>query len=173
MSIEIKHRYSGAVLHCSSQVSVKAAVAEAIRSGSNLRYSDLSGSDLSRSNLSGSNLSDSNLSGSDLSRSNLSGSNLSGTICLAVTGLPSDMAILTPQPAGWHLRIGCWQGSIAALRTLIAKDAEWPEARGDDIVARRPMLAALADMCDAWIATKADVLQQIQDRWATPGTEPS
>ena len=70
-------------------IQIGAAIKLAIRSGSDLRGSDLSGSNLSDSdlrdcNLSGSNLSDSdlsdcNLSGSDLRDCNLSGSDLSGS----------------------------------------------------------------------------------------------
>ena len=182
MTIEIKHRYSGKVLYSSDAVSVKAAVAEAIKSGSNLRgsnlsgsnlrgsdlsYSNLSGSDLSYSDLSGSNLSGSDLSGSNLRYSDLRGSDLRDTICLAVTGLPSGMAILTPQPTGWHLRIGCWEGTTTTLRELIAQDDGWPDAQDDQITERRPMLAALADMCDSWAATRTEVLQRIQEKWAT------
>jgi hypothetical protein len=69
--------------------SFRLALEAAVKSGSNLRGSnlrdsnlsgsDLRDSDLSDSDLSGSNLRDSHLSGSDLSGSDLRGSNLSGS----------------------------------------------------------------------------------------------
>jgi len=78
--IEILNRYTKAVLYRSeTATTVSQAVSEAVKSGSDLRYSNLSGSDLSGSYLSGSNLSGSDLRGSNLSYSDLSGSNLSGS----------------------------------------------------------------------------------------------
>lgn len=47
---------------------------------------------------------------------------------------------------------------------MIAGD-NWPEAAGEQITVRRPMLAALADMCDAWTATKQWVLDEVQAKW--------
>jgi len=76
--IEIKHRWTGAVLYTgASGMTMRETLEAATRSGSNLSGSDLSGSDLSGSDLSGSDLSGSDLSGSNLRGSNLSGSNLS------------------------------------------------------------------------------------------------
>ena len=158
--LEIRSRF-GVVLHTSQKATVREALEEAVAAGSNLRYSNLSYSNLSYSNLSGSDL-----SGSDLSGSDLSGSDLRGTTCLSVTGLPSGHAILAPLPEGWRLTIGCWNGTVPELRELIAKDTGWPEASGEQIAARRPMLTALADMCDAWTATNGIALQQVQDKWA-------
>ena len=82
MHFEIKHRFTGAVLFALETDSLRLCVEAAIKSGSDLRWSDLSGSDLRWSDLSGSDLrwsdlSCSNLRGSDLSGSNLSGSDLS------------------------------------------------------------------------------------------------
>ena len=142
-------------------------------SGSDLRGSDLSGSDLSGSNLRGSDLRWSDLSGSDLSGSDLSGSDLSGSnlrsssVVLAVSGLPSGHVTFQPTPEGWWLRVGCWNGTTDELRALIAQDEGWPEARGAQVIARRPMLAAVADLCDAWAADRADVLAEIVAKWAT------
>jgi uncharacterized protein YjbI with pentapeptide repeats len=87
--IEIKS-VGGSVLYTAKNASdIRAALREAVASGSNLRgsnlrYSNLRGSnlrysDLSGSNLRGSDLSGSNLRGSDLSGSNLRGSDLSGS----------------------------------------------------------------------------------------------
>jgi hypothetical protein len=105
--IQIKHRYTDAVLHEGDHQTMLEAVTEAIASradlsranlsdadlsdanlsdanlfganlfGANLSRADLSDADLSRANLSGADLSDANLSGADLSDANLSGANLS------------------------------------------------------------------------------------------------
>src|SRR3990167_6615765 len=74
--LEIKNRFTGAVIYTSSKTTYKDALEKAITRSSDLRGSDISGSNLRSSNLSGSNLSGSNLSGSDLSGSNLSSSDL-------------------------------------------------------------------------------------------------
>jgi len=91
--IEIKHRYTEAVLFAHECTSISKALIEALRNGANLRYADLRGAslrhanlrhaDLSSANLSGANLShadlrDANLRYADLSGANLSGANLSG-----------------------------------------------------------------------------------------------
>ena len=152
--IEIKHRHTGAVLYTAQNAQdVRAAVREAVAAKADLRWSDLSGSDLS---------------GSDLSRSDHSGSNLrSSSVVLAVSGLPSGHVTFQPTPEGWWLRVGCWNGTTDELRALIAQDEGWPEARGAQVIARRPMLAAVADLCDAWAADRADVLAEIVAKWAT------
>lgn len=130
----------------------------------NLRGADLRGADLGRADLRGANLRGANLWGADLGGADLWGAN---RVVLSVTGLPSGQAILTPTPDGWTLRVGCWMGTVAELRTLIASDDKWLEARGDQITIRRPMLSALADMCDAWIADRGDVLDEVIAKWGT------
>ena len=133
----------------------------------NLWGADLRGADLRGANLRGANLRSANLRGADLWGADLWDAN---RVVLSVTGLPSGQAILTPTPDGWTLRVGCWMGTVDELRTLIAGD-KWPEAQGDQITVRRPMLAALADMCDAWIADRGDVLDAVIAKWGTTDTE--
>ena len=160
MSIVIKHRVTGAVLFESqTATSLGAAVIEAVAASANLRYADLRYADLGSANLGSANL----------GSANLGSANLVGTTCLSVTGLPSGHAILAPLPEGWRLTIGCWSGTVAELRELIASDDDddWPDAEGDQIAERRPMLAALADMCDAWTATRQHVLDEVQAKWGT------
>ncbi|UQE73868.1 pentapeptide repeat-containing protein [Gordonia sp. PP30] len=141
--------------------------------GADLRGADLRGADLRWANLRGADLRGADLSGADLRWANLRWANLRGadlsSSCqvLSVTGLPSGHAILAPLPDGWRLTVGCWSGTIAELRALIAADDGWPEARGAQIAARRPMLAALADMCEAWATDHADVLAEITAKWGT------
>jgi uncharacterized protein YjbI with pentapeptide repeats len=74
MAIEIKHRFTGAVLFRSEKA---ATMAEAIREA-NLSGAYLRGAYLSGANLSGANLSHANLRGANLSHANLRGANLSG-----------------------------------------------------------------------------------------------
>jgi uncharacterized protein YjbI with pentapeptide repeats len=81
--IEIKNRYTNAVLFshdCDTwKTCVEAAVkAEADLYGANLRGADLRGANLYRADLSGANLSGANLYGADLYRADLSGADLSG-----------------------------------------------------------------------------------------------
>ncbi len=147
--------------------------------GANLRGADLWGADLWGADLWGADLWGADLWGANLRGANLRDANLrdanlrdANRVVLSVTGLPSGQAILTPTPTpdGWTLRVGCWTGTVDELRTLIAGD-KWPEAQGDQITVRRPMLAALADMCDAWIADRGDVLDAVIAKWGTTDTE--
>ena len=122
------------------------------------RLVDLAGVDMSWANLDGANLRGANLGGADLY-----GANLRGAGILHVEGLPSGTATLIPEPDGWALQIGCWRGTITELREMIACDDGWPEAVGAQIAERRPMLAALADMADAWAAANPSLLERVQE----------
>ncbi|WP_275951674.1 pentapeptide repeat-containing protein [Gordonia sihwensis] len=131
-----------------------------------LRYADLRGANLRGANLSGAGLWGADLRGANLRGANLSGAGLWGADpILSVTGLPSGHAILTPTVSGWALSVGCWTGTIDGLRTLIAQDDGWPEAEGDQIAVRRPMLAALADMCEVWAADRQWALDAVIEKW--------
>ena len=163
MSITIKSRTGATLYVAESARDIQEALREAIADGAYL-----SGADLRWANLRGANLSEANLSEANLSEADLRGANLSGAdLILAVSGLPSGHATLMPTPDGWSLRVGCWTGTVAGLREMIAKDDGWPEATGEQIALRRPMLTALADMCDAWTASKQWALDAITAKWAT------
>ena len=135
----------------------------------NLRSANLRSADLRSANLRSANLSSADLRSANLRSANLRSANLRSTSCLSVTGLPSGHAILAPLPTGWRLTVGCWSGTITELRELITRDEGWPEAEGDQIIARRPMLAALADMCDAWVVDNTDILGRVQETWTPEG----
>jgi hypothetical protein len=82
--------------------------------------------------------------------------------------MPSGNLTFIPTPEGWHLTIGCWEGTTAELRAMIAKDDGWPAAKGEKITARRPMLEAAATMCDAYAAANPDALAEVKtaaERW--------
>lgn len=135
----------------------------------NLRSADLWGADLSGADLTGADLWDADLSGTNLWDTDLSGANLWDTDggILQVTGLHPYQAVMVPTVQGWWLRIGCWEGTTQALRDLIAKDYGWPEAYGDQITARRPLLNVLADMCDLHATNHKNALDTVIARWGT------
>ena len=124
-----------------------------------LRDANLGYADLGYADLRGANLRDADLRGADLRDAN-------GGI-LQVTGLHPYQAVMVPTVQGWWLRIGCWQGTTQGLRDLVAKDDGWPEAHGEQITARRPLLNILADMCDLHAANHKDDLNAVMERWGT------
>ena len=132
-------------------------------SGANLSEANLHGANLNGANLRWVNLIWANLCGADLRGANLNGA--SGGV-LAIDGLPSGSARLAPTPDGWSLRVGCWVGTVEALRTLIA-GTDWPEAEGEEQDRRRPGLAAVADLCDAHAAANPDLIADLAKRWGT------
>jgi len=146
--------------------------------GANLRWANLIWANLHGANLSGANLREANLRWANLYGANLYGANLYGANLyganlseasggvLAINGLPSGSVRLTPTPDGWSLRVGCWVGTVEALRTLIA-GTDWPEAEGDEQDQRRPGLAAVADLCEAHAAANPDLIAGLAKHWGT------
>ena len=153
MLFEIKHRYSGAVLFALETTSMKLCVQTAIKSGSNLSYSDLRGSDLSGSDLRGSNLSYSDLSYSNLSYSDLSGSNLSGAKIredITVQRAPIQISGLTWPVIIWdhHMQIGCEFHSYSEWAAF--SDQEWIKMGAKlAIPFKRQNFAAIELLCAA------------------------
>lgn len=139
--------------------------------GANLSRADLTGADLSRADLSRANLSRAYLGGADLGGADLYGADLTranltrarGGI-LRIDGLPSGQVTMVPLSTGWHLTLGCWSGTPADLRTLIA-GTDWPEAAGDEQDRRRPGLALVADLADAHAEYHADALAAVTAHW--------
>lgn len=149
----------------------------------NLRYSVLSRSNMIGANLRGANLVNANLhcanlTGAILADANLRFAFLDGAILTAVVlrnadmrdvkvrglfldGLPSGDLAFLPTPGGWWLTIGCWKGTTDELREMIAGN-DWPEAEGEQITERRPMLEAAADMCDAYAAANPEALVEVK-----------
>ena len=140
----------------------RASGASADLSGANLSGASLSGADLSGANLSGANLRWANLSGANLSGADLSGANWNG---LALDGLPSGRVLLIPTPAGWALWVGCERGTVQHLRDIIAGD-DWPSGCSEvERERRRPVLALVADLADAWIAAHPETVPDLAKRW--------
>lgn len=128
-----------------------------------LHEADLNGADLRWANLRGANLSGADLNGADLSGARWDG--------LYVDGLHPYRCLLVPTPDGWQVTIGCWSGTVTELRDLIAQDDDWPEADGNELLRRRPLLAAFADLCDAHIAGRPNVITDLAQRWAATTTD--
>lgn len=125
----------------------------------------LSRTDFHRANMYCANLIGAYLAGADMEGANLAGAYLTG---LALEGLPSGPLLFIPTLEGWSLKIGCWYGTLAELREMIAKDTGWPEARGKAVEVRRPMLEAAADLCEIYATEHPDALKTVKaavDRW--------
>ena len=140
--------------------------------GANLRHADLHGANLPGANLRDADLRDANLRGADLRFANLYGADLYGADLhnnaagiLTVDGAHPYRAELVPTPNGWILTIGCWNGIVDELRALIAQDEGWPEATGENITKRRPILEAIADFCDLHIARHNGLIDDLAKRW--------
>ena len=151
---------------------VGADLAGANLHGADLAGADLYGADLHGANLYGAGLYRANLRNADLVGANLHGADLYGADlvgakggCLQVTGLHPYQALFIPTVRGWWLCIGCWSGTTDELRALIAQDHGWPGATGEEITQRRPLLAVLADMCDAHAAAHQDDIDAVMARW--------
>lgn len=79
MPIEIKHRYTGAVLHTvDADTLIRASLGGADLTGANLTGAYLRGADLSGAHLRGANLGGANLGGADLDGAYLNGADLGG-----------------------------------------------------------------------------------------------
>ena len=142
-------------------------------SGANLTDANLTRANLTRANLTDANLTRANLwrtnlTGADLTDADLTGADLTGVrggVLAIPCGIPSGAVIFVPTPDGWTLRVGCWTGTVADLRTRIATDDDWPEATGNEATRRRPILAALCDLADAHIAYHANVVPALAKKW--------
>jgi uncharacterized protein YjbI with pentapeptide repeats len=157
----------------------RADLTRADLTGADLRWANLTRADLTGANLYGADLTGADLTRADLTRAdlrwaNLNGANLNGARgeVLAIDGLPSGPVRLIPTLDGWSLRVGCWVGTVEALRTLIA-GTDWPEAEGDEQDRRRPGLAAVADLCDAHAAANPDLIADLAKHWGTDKAMPA
>ena len=149
MKVQIKHRYTDAVLF-------EADVPDDMPSGMQMRVA-LEKATAAKANLRGSDLSGSNLSGSNLSGSNLSGSNLSGKKLIGERpffqvgplGSRSDYFLAFITDAGLVLRAGCFTGTVAEF------EAKLLDEHGDNAHAReyRAALALIAVHAELWTPT--------------------
>ncbi|MBC3186383.1 pentapeptide repeat-containing protein [Corynebacterium sp. zg-331] len=131
-------------------------------SGLDLSHLALRGANLQWADLRWANLRDADLRDTALRWTNLWGAYWDG---LVIERLPSGQVYLVPTPDGWHMRVGCWDGTPSQLRTLIAQDDDWPEAEGNEIPRRRPYLEAALTLCEVHMADQADVIDQLRELW--------
>ena len=141
MEIKIRNRWTNVVIHEGNHVSLREAVATAIKvdvnlSGADLRSADLRSANLSGANLSDVNLSDVNLSGADLRSANLSDVNLSDVnlsgadgLCYAQVSFSGHgecgrMLTAIKRTEEIELFCGCFTGNVEALRQYIANGKE-------------------------------------------------
>ena len=135
--------------------------------GANLSGVDLSGVDLSGVDLQDANLRYANLRNTNLRYANLSGTSLHGAYLwggLQITDLPSGQLTLIPTSDGWHLHVGCWDGTPDQLRALIAQDKGWPEAEGEEISRRRPYLEAALALCEVHMKDHQNVIEELKEK---------
>ena len=120
MPVEIKHRYTGALLFTYDGADLREAyLREANLSGANLRGANLSGADLiganlREANLSGANLSGANLRGANLSGANLRGANLRGANLESAYGIKGTY--VAPETGGFTAWKKCKNAVIVKLR---------------------------------------------------------
>ena len=135
--------------------------------GADLRGADLDGANLHGADLDGANLRGANLRGANLHRANLRGADLDGASWggLRIDGMPSGQVTLTPTSQGWKLKYGCWVGDVAGLRDIIDGRVLPPEARDEEIERRRPGWIAVAAMCDAHIAARPGIVEELAAKW--------
>lgn len=136
---------------------------EANLCGADLHEADLRKADLRGVDLRGADLSWVDLRGVDLHEANLCGALWDG---LCIDGLHPYRCLLVPTPDGWEVTVGCWSGTVTELRDLIANDDGWPEATGEQIAERRPLLSAFCDLCDVHMAAHPSVIVNRAARWS-------
>ena len=124
-TIQIKHRYTGAVLYeheptdeqQASGLAMRAALEAAVKCDANLSGANLRGANLSDANLSGANLRGANLRGAYLSGANLSGAYLRDANLSDANGVDLAIAMTRILPdgdlVGWKK---CRDGVIVKLR---------------------------------------------------------
>ena len=127
MKIEIKHRFSGAVLFSCEAENMKIAVKLAIEAKANLSWAKLSGANLSGADLSGADLSGANLSWANLSGANLSGANLDYTNipmwCVTLKGVKVDVRLVC-QMLLHVFALECEDKRFLAVKKVIGKFAK-------------------------------------------------
>ena len=131
MEIKIRNRWTNVVIHEGNHVSLREAVATAIKVDVNLSGADLRSANLSGANLSGADLRSADLRSANLSGANLSDVNLSGAdgLCYAQVSFSGHgecgrMLTAIKRTEEIELFCGCFTGNVEALRQYIANGKE-------------------------------------------------
>ena len=142
MIIEIKHRWTGAVLWSGEAESVRDAVARAVSARANLADANLAGANLADANLAGAdlagaNLARANLAGAYLAGAYLAGANLAGADLVGANEqklkLVGQRPVLTIGPlgsrcsmlsafltdGGVYVRTGCFWNTLDAFKAAV------------------------------------------------------
>lgn len=94
------------------------------------------------------------------------GADLSGAIhdtIMPIKAAKSGHGALYPTHEGWRISIGCWtHKTLDQFDQLLNDEIEWPEAKGDERDARRPLLTAIRAACDAFIEQHAEAFAQTE-----------
>ncbi|QPK81146.1 pentapeptide repeat-containing protein [Schaalia sp. ZJ405] len=133
--------------------------------GARLQKADLRYADLRGANLSYANLRDANLEDANLAYAHLTGTNW---YCLCVNSTPSVDVFFYPTRGGWRLKFGCWLGTLENLKKIISSDEDWPEALGEEVERRRPVLKAFIELARAHENYHSGAV----DRLIRPNVEP-
>lgn len=70
------------------------------------------------------------------------------------TTQPMHATAFFQKDGSWHVRVGCWSGSIPELRALAESD-EWIDTPPDEVDEARPELLAFVALCEARAARVA------------------
>ena len=74
--------------------------------------------------------------------------------------------MLYPTPdQGWQMQIGCWEGTVDELETMIAGNTGWPEAYGGMCDRRRPGLQAWIALARDYMKRNAGDLELLTEHW--------
>ena len=126
--IQIKHRYTDAVLCEFEAVDIRDCLRQAVIGGADLRRADLRGADLRGADLSGANLSGADLRGADLSGADLSGADLrranlsyfKSDFFDVLFRAPKEISGLREYLLAGKVDGSCYQGECACLLGTIA-----------------------------------------------------
>ena len=137
-----------------------------------LRHADLKYADLRNADLSYADMRSANLSAAHLHRANLNEAHLfyadiakADFECLVISRLPSGTLNLVPTPEGWHIHLGCWDGTVSELREMIAGDDDWPEAEGSEVEYRRPYIEAALALCELHMKDNNEAIDALAEKW--------
>ena len=134
MRVEIKSRFSGAVLFAAETESMRLAVELAVKARAYLAGAHLARANLADANLARANLADANLAGADLARAHLADAKLraKGGLdlvlvgerpCLQIGPIGSrhDHMAAFITDAGVYVRAGCFWDTLDAFRRAVAE----------------------------------------------------
>ena len=134
MKIQIKHRWTNAVIHQGEYTSMLEAIARAIKDHANLQCANLRGADLRDANLRGADLQCANLSESRNTRYSQISFDGHGECGRQLSAIMIDDE--------WVVFCGCFRGSFSDLETYIQ------QGEGEFLASRMKAMNVLKMICD-------------------------